>query len=205
MPFALSTAEAQEIASTLRRRHRDLAWTEDYLLGLIGDARSRMDVYWSVIGLRHCGTSRSLPALKALSSHPAQDVKATAILTIAQIAGALETPYYAERLVDPHYRAKDYALWAIGVVGDERALEAVRAYVQRNKRTLSRAPMDCRVHMEIVAYLYRAIGPEPTASLLVNEYSFIRESLVSSPTMTAQVAERFLARVPGLRMPLGLG
>lgn len=203
MPFTLTATEAQEIASTLRRRHRDLVWSEDYLLGLIEARKSKMDVYWSVIGLRHCGTLRCIPALKELSNHPTQDIKATAILTIATIAGTAETAYYAERLSDPQYRAKDYAIWAIGVAGDERALAVVHSYIKRNKKSLSQVPLDCTLLQEIVAYFYRVIGPEATAALLAGQYSFIRESLVSSPMMNPHVRLRFFARVPELEAALG--
>jgi hypothetical protein len=54
-----------------------------------------------------------------------QDVKATSILTIAHIAGARETPFYAQALLDPGYPLKDYAMWAAEEPADERAVDAV--------------------------------------------------------------------------------
>lgn len=198
MPFKTSDEDAQEIASTLRRRHKDLVWNEDYLLSLIAARTSKMDVYWAVIGLRNCGSDRCIPALKDLATHPTQDVKATAMLTIAQIAGSGETPYYAERLNDPAYKVKDYALWAIGEVGDERALDAVHVYIKRSKRSLTQPSLDCRLHMELVAYLYRTAGPDATRDMLLGQYAFIRDSLVSSPTFNPFVQEKFLKRVPQL-------
>lgn len=183
---------------TLRRRHKDLVWNEEYLLSLIDAQASKMDVYWAVIGLRHCGTSRCIPALKRLATHPTQDVKATAMLTIAHIAGPDETLYYAERLNDPAYRAKDYALWAIGDVGDARALEAVHAYIKRRKKSLTQPHLDCRLHMELVAYIYRAVGAAATKDLLLGQYAFIRETLVSSPTFNPFARENFLKQVPQL-------
>ena len=198
MPFQISAEKADEIASTLRRRHRGLVWSEEVLLGLIASDTSKMDVYWSVIGLRHCGTEHSIPALKALASYPVQDVKAAAMSTIATIAGASETPYYADCLGDPKYRVKDYALWAIGEVGDARALDAVHAYIKRNKRQLSQPPQDCRVHLEIVAYFYRTLGPAHACSLLTESYDFITNALIRSPMMNAFVREKFLERIPSL-------
>jgi hypothetical protein len=199
MPFRITADESREISSTLRRRHKDLVWSEDFLLDLIENGKSRMDVYWAVIGLRDCGSTRCIPALKGLAVHPTQDVKATAILTIASIAGSAETPYYAERLNDPAYKAKDYALWAIGVAGDERALQAIHAYIRRNKKSLSRVPLDCRLQIEIIAYLYRTIGPQATSDMLLKQYAFIKDSLVNSPTFNPSVQAQFLARVPQLQ------
>lgn len=198
MPFSISDHEAREIAATLRRRHKDLVWNEDGLLGLVEAQASRMDVYWAVIGLRHCGGHRCIPALKALATHPAQDVKATAMLTIAQLAGADETPYYAECLSDPSYKAKDYALWAIGEVGDARALDAVHVYIKRSKKALARANRDGRAHMELLAYLYRVVGPVATGDLLRGQYAFIRDCLLGNSSFTPFVRKHFFARVPQL-------
>lgn len=205
MPFKLSDSEAQEIAATLRRRHKGLVWSEESLLKLIETQTSRMDVYWAVIGLRHCGSSRCLPALKALATHPMQDVKAAAMLTIAQLAGADETLYYAERLGDPAYKAKDYALWALGETGDVRAVDAVHAYIRRSRKSLLRPGTDCRAQMELIAYFYRILGPVACADLLRGQYGFVRDSLLGSSSFTPFMRRKFLMRVPLLEALLDTG
>ena len=205
MQFPISDAEASEIAATLRRRHKDLAWSEDCLLRLIIDRKSKMDVYWSALGLRNCGTSRSIQALKDLATHPVQDIKAVAMLTIAQVAGASESEYYAHCLVDPKYRAKGYALWAIGACGDGRALDAVHSYIKRRRRALAEKPFDPREQQEIVAFFYRVLGPVATLELLATQYGFIKESLASGLNSLPAVATRhFIERVPAIKDSLGL-
>jgi len=198
MPFSLSDSEAQEIATTLRRRHKDLVWSEAFLLDLIEAQASKMDVYWAVIGLRHCGSKRSVAALKRLATYPVQDVKATAMLTIAQLAGAVETPYYADCLSEPSYKAKDYALWAIGEVGDGRALEAVHAYVKRSKKRFALPNRDCQVHMALIAYFYRVLGAGMTRDLLLGQYAFVRDGLLSNSSFNPFVRSKFIQRVPQL-------
>src|SRR5690606_40919165 len=61
----------------------------------------------------------------------------TAMLTIARISRSSETEYYALKLLDPSYRAKSYALWAIAAYGDERATDAVHQYVKKNHKKLA--------------------------------------------------------------------
>ena len=104
------------------RKRADFAWSEEFFLRAIASARSKYDVYCSVLGLREVGTQRSIPVLKTLLSYPKSDVKSCAILTIAQIARVAETEYYAQTLLNPKYREKCYAMWAIEVAADERAI-----------------------------------------------------------------------------------
>src|SRR5690606_41241559 len=114
-----------DLATTRGRRHKEFSCADDFFANLIERNEAKLDVYWSVMALRDCGTARSIPSLKALATHPSQDIKATAMLTIARISRSAETEYYAKKLLDPSYRAKSYALWAIAAYGDERATDAV--------------------------------------------------------------------------------
>ncbi|KQZ71221.1 hypothetical protein ASD55_13245 [Rhodanobacter sp. Root561] len=52
--------------------------------------------------------------------------------------------------------------------------------------------------MELVAYIYRAVGAAATKDLLLGQYAFIRETLVSSPTFNPFARENFLKQVPQL-------
>jgi hypothetical protein len=205
MPFSLTDAELEYVIATLRRRHKDLVCTEDFLLRLIEEKKTKTDVYWSAIGLRSCGTKRCIPALKALADHPSQDVKSVAMLTIAQVAGDAETAYYVECLNNRQYRAKSYALWAIGAVGDSSALDAVHSYVQRSKKALSQPSFDPRAQQEIVAYFYRTLGPQATEELIAGRYALIKEALSNGLNALPPVAtENFVKRVPRLKHSLGL-
>ena len=204
MAFSVSPHDKRDISRTLGKRHRDFSWTEDFFIGLIDRNESKMDVYWSVIALRNCGTERSIASLKSLSTHQSQDVKATAILTIARIARATETDYYAARLIDPSYRAKPFALWAISAYGDERAIPAVRNFIMKNKKKLAEKVVPAQEAYGITTYFYRTLGPCKTVELLTGEYGFIREALAWSlnhlPPMNAR---RFKDRYPEIDISLG--
>ena len=109
---------------------RRIPLTEDAILDALRAARSKWDVYWGVIALRDFGTARSIPVLKNLTRYPMQDVKDCAVLTIAHIAGASETPFFLEALAAKGSH-KAYPMWAIAVAGDDRAFS--RVVVQRNQ------------------------------------------------------------------------
>lgn len=176
------------------QRNKSFSWDEEFFLSEILSSDSRKnDVYWATIALRDCGTELSVPALKALSTYSMQDVQACAILTIAQIAGGQETPYYIERLTDPKSgRNKVFALWAIGVFGDERALPTVEQYARKNKRKLSSTDMDPRPHQEILAFLHRM-----KAFDLLTELSFLAPPLRS---LTPFALGNFIKRLPGIEL-----
>jgi hypothetical protein len=130
MPFPLTPHLRQTIEHHFRRKK--LVWDEAYFLDVLTTSEKKYDVYWAVIALRDCGTSRSIPKLKEKLFYPMQDVKCTAMLTIAHIAGAAETEFYAGALLNPEYREKTYAMWAIREAADQRAIEPVLLYFEKN-------------------------------------------------------------------------
>jgi len=111
-------------------------WSEDFFLSVLNEPRSKYDVYWSALGLRKVGSLRSIPILDSLLTHPMQDVKCVAILTIAHIGGASVTPLLAYVLLSPNYRKKGYAMWAILDAADDRAVPAVLQYFSKNRAML---------------------------------------------------------------------
>ena len=130
MPFPLNDQTRQFVRDHFRRKN--LEWTEEYFLNVLDTSERKHDIYWAVLALRDCGTVRSIPHLVAKLDYPIQDVKCTSILTIAHLAGAAETELYARALLDPQYREKSYAMWAIRDAADERAVEAVISYFRKN-------------------------------------------------------------------------
>ena len=192
--FSLDASDKEAIKDHFRR-NKAFSWSEEFFLSAINTAKSKYDVYWAVIALRDYGTRKSLPALKALSKYPMQDVKACAVLTIAQIAGAAETPYFVQVLEYPlSGRNKVYALWAIGVAGDERALESVERYVRKNKKKLQAEGMDPRAQQEVLTFLYRV-----DASSLLQEFSFLIPPL---NFLTPFALSNFVRRVPGMKLSI---
>lgn len=65
-----------------------------------------------------------------------QDVKCVTILTIAHLGGASVTTLLADTLLNPTYREKDYAMWAILDAADERAIPAVLEHFSNNRSKL---------------------------------------------------------------------
>lgn len=203
MAFSISPSDKRDIARILGRRHKDFSWSEDFFVDLIDRNEARMDVYWSVMALRDCGTERSIPSLKALATHPSQDVKATAMLTIARIARSAETEYYATKLLEPSYRAKSYALWAIAAYGDARATDAVHEYVRKNRRKLAEPGMDARETHDIISYFHRTLGASEAARLFAGDYAFITTSLARSLSRLPPINRtRFAARYPDIDISL---
>ncbi|MCW4455689.1 hypothetical protein OK348_12925 [Flavobacterium sp. MXW15] len=203
MAFSISPSDKRDIAKTLGRRHKEFSWSEDFFANLIERNEAKMDVYWSVMALRDCGTARSIPSLKALATHPSQDIKATAMLTIARISRSAETEYYAMKLLDPSYRAKSYALWAIAAYGDERATDAVHQYVKKNHRKLAEPSIDARETYDIISYFYRTLGAAKAAQLFAGDYVSIRTSLAKSLSRLPAInRDRFAARYPEIDISL---
>jgi HEAT repeat protein len=201
--FELTKEDVTNITTLMRRGQKDFSWDEDYFLKVIGESKTKMSVYWAVIALRNCGSARAVDALKLLRNHPSMDVKACAMLTIACIAGQAETPYYAACLGDPTYKAKVYALWAIGKVGDGRAMEAVEAYVRKNKAKLAIATIDPREQQEVLAYLFRMAETSETAKLLLVKFSFLGAALNNALQKLPPLArQNFIARAVGIESVL---
>jgi HEAT repeat protein len=188
--FSLDAGSRDTIAKHFHR-NKAFAWNEEFFLSQITSAASKYDVLWATIALRDCGSARSVPILKSLSTYPKQDVKCCAILTIAQVAGGAETPYYTECLLDPKYRSKTYALWAIGAVGDERALPAVVQFVRKNSKKLAEDTVDPREQQEILAYLHRIKAKD-----YLQEFGFLIAPL---RRLTPVALNNFLQRVPEIR------
>ncbi len=109
-----------------------MEWNEDYFIRQLSSDK-KYDVYWATIALRDCGKTKCISLLKKLIYYPMQDVKCTSILTIAHIAKSEESIFYGECLLDPKYRDKTYAMWAINDAADERAIEVVHQYFKKNK------------------------------------------------------------------------
>jgi hypothetical protein len=136
MPFPIDEYSKEVITSHFRRKR--LVWSEDYFIQKLDNPGSKYDVYFATIALRDCGTEKCIPSLKAKIYYPMQDVKCTSLLTIAHIAREKESDFYAQCLLDTKYREKGYAMWAINDAADQRAVEAVCAYFEKNNNKFSR-------------------------------------------------------------------
>jgi hypothetical protein len=58
MPFELIESISAAVNHHFRKR-MDFEWSEEFFLGAISSARSKYDVYWSVVALRKVGTAHA--------------------------------------------------------------------------------------------------------------------------------------------------
>ena len=158
MPFPLGDVTRSMVERQFRRKN--LEWTEDYFLRAL-DSPSKHDVYWAVLALRDCGTLRAVPALREKLTYPMRDVQTTALLTLAHIAGASETPFFGDTLLSSDYRDKGYAMWAIRDAADVRAVDAVLAYFRKNMAKLRRGALVNGTLPDAVEYLSRHLSARP--------------------------------------------
>lgn len=161
MPFPIDEFTRDMIKDHFRRKN--LVWTEDYFFAAL-ESSQKNDVYWATIALRDCGTTRCVDALKAKLNYPMKDVKCTSILTIAHIARASETPFYAQALLSPIYKEKTYAMWAIQDAADARAVAPVLTYFKKNRAKLLRGKLVNATLADGIEYLYRHSLGNPDAS-----------------------------------------
>ncbi len=167
MPFPIDDFLRETIKQHFRRK--SLEWTEDYFLDVLATSSNKYDVYYAVIALRDCGSTKSVPALKDKLHYPMQDVKCTSILTIAHIAGARETELYVNTLLDPAYRDKAYAMWAIFDAADSRAIEGVLAYFRKNLAKMRSGKLAIEILLYGLQYLQKFVAKEPSVSEIFSE------------------------------------
>lgn len=96
--------------------------SEQELLRAIKENKTKLLVYYAVLGLRKVGTEKSVDILKRLISYPFEDVKTTSVLAIAAIAGGKETDFLTSLIDSKEYHVKSYPLAALWEVGDSRAI-----------------------------------------------------------------------------------
>lgn len=176
MPFALSDHTREAVQHHFRRKN--LVWNESYFLQILANSASKHDIYWAVLALRDCGTSNSIPALKEKLFYPMQDVKCCSILTIAHIAGAEETPLYAELLANPEYRNKGYAMWAIKDAADSRAIDSVLSYFKKNRAKLKSGKLTNGTLVDGLEYLQKYLGKNEAISSFFSEVKDFFANLV---------------------------
>lgn len=94
---------------------------ENELVRAINENRSKRIVYYAVLGLRKKGSKKSVPLLESLIDYPYEDVKTTAVLSVAALAGAESTEFLMRLIGSEEYHIKAYPLAALYEVGDDRA------------------------------------------------------------------------------------
>jgi hypothetical protein len=120
-------------------------------------------------------------------------VKATSILTIAHIARAAETEFYAETLLNKQYPEKAYAMWAINDAADQRAIDSVLEYFRINRSKLKNGKLTNGTVVDGLEFLGRYVGQDKRISDFFTETELFWDKLV--------IGERkeILKRVPYFR------
>lgn len=181
MPFPLDSGTEGFVERHFRRRQ--FQWDEDYFISVLEQPRSKHDVYWAAIALRKVGTGKSVEPLRALLTFPMQDVKCVAILTIAHIAHEKATPILSVALLDPNYREKGYAMWAIKDAADERAVPAVLEYFSKNKSKMKKGQLKNGTFVDGVEFLSKHAENHPEAQSFLNSIpTFWNKLLVGERT-----------------------
>jgi hypothetical protein len=196
VPFPNDPILVQTICKQLRLDETNM--TEDSLVKAILEPKRKMDVYWATIGLRSCGTERSIPLLRNLLMHPMKDVKCIAILTIAHIGGANETELYAEELLNPKYPEKGYAMWAILDAADERAVDAVLQYFHANQSRLFKGKLTNGTLVDGMIYLDKYRNQSAEA------YQFLQRLSTHWNTISNEEQRELSRRAPDMATWLGL-
>ena len=169
MPFPLDDNAREFVRRHFKRKA--LEWTEDYFINVLETSGQKHDVYWATIALRDCGSQKCIPALKTKLLYPMQDVKCTALLTIAHVAGAAETELYTNALLDPAYRDKAYAMWAIRDAADARAVDAALSYFRKNLAKIRAGKLANGTLPEGLDYLQKFVDTQPAVAELFSEIS----------------------------------
>jgi HEAT repeat protein len=121
------------IADELRKQQLD--FTEAAMIRVLEDDTYTRHLKWkAAIGLRDCGTEHCIPALKAILDYPNEDVKSSAILTIAHIGMETELDFLAA-LLDRKKLRKGIVLQALMAIDNEQALPAVIRYLAKTLKT----------------------------------------------------------------------
>ena len=100
---------------------------EPYLLRVLELHRDSHDVTFANSALSRVGSMAAIPALTTLIHHPVDDVKCSAINALGVLGDSSLTPVYLDALSDRSSTAKWYAMGAIHLAGDERAIGPVVA------------------------------------------------------------------------------
>jgi hypothetical protein len=168
------------------RQHEDeiylrklgVAYTSEGLLRVLNEEKPKSAMPLACHGLANLGAIESIPVLKRLADFPKADVKACSVLAVARLAGKSETAWLLECL-SKKGTDKAYVLWALAMVADPAACDAVKGLFEPVLRKLERG-LDAdprRVSVLAVAYLEQVAADFPEVSELLERFRVIAPSL----------------------------
>jgi HEAT repeat protein len=87
---------------------------------------------YAATALSDLGDVASLPDLKEMAVQDPHEVpRMWAVVGVAKLAGRAEVPFLISRLDDPHPKVRRAAAYALGLIGDSRAVDAIK-HAKRN-------------------------------------------------------------------------
>jgi hypothetical protein len=138
---------------------------ESALLEVLESSNKYFEIYWSIVGLKKCGTSRSVPTLKQFIYYPKTDIKISSLGVIACIAGSDEAQLYVDLLNDKKYPEKGMTVIHIHKYCDDRAVDSVtirlKALLSRKRGRVETSKEHSEI-TRILDYLNRHIDKYPS-------------------------------------------
>lgn len=124
-----------EIIQVLAKSKSKLA--ERAFIKILNTSQKYYELYWSIIGLRNCGTTECIPVLKEYLYHPKTDIKLISLGAIESIVGSSQDRLYFELLIDKNYPEKTIATRFVCRHCGDYAIDVV---VARLRKVLGRKP-----------------------------------------------------------------
>ncbi len=115
----------QDIFNALNKK--GYSESEADLIRALGESKSVPEAQQAVVALGYKGGDKSLEILTPLLSQSSEDMRSTAVLAIAKIAGKDSTNLLAD-LLTQDFEPKVYPMAALWKVGDASAINEVRIF-----------------------------------------------------------------------------
>lgn len=119
-------------------KRKKISFTEEALIDTLLTSTSRYDAYWAVLSLRTLGTEKSIAPLKSVALSKWNDVQATSALTIGQLANGTENEFLGTLLLNKNFKQKYYAVWAIFVCPNDKAVEQMKQFVIKSVKDIKK-------------------------------------------------------------------
>ena len=109
-------------------KKKKMPYNEDSMIECLKNQRNKHELYWAILALRQVGTIKSIEYLKNVVTYRNFDVQGTSVLNIGKFANGAENEFLGQLLLNKDFRAKWYAMAAIGLKQNDKAVPYVLEY-----------------------------------------------------------------------------